>query len=111
MNATTRFLTQWDIFSRVEATSLKEAWGVILAAILVLMTALVLVYIKDLNRQLYSELESRRQNYEELKIQKDRLLLEENTWAAQARAREIAQERLDMVLPNESSIVTIKKAF
>lgn len=110
MNAATRFLTQWDIFSRVETTSTQEIWRVIILAVLVLITALSLVYAKALNRQLYSEFEGLRQNYEELKIQKDRLLLEENTWAAQSRVREIAQEHLDMILPTGASIVTIHSA-
>lgn len=109
MNATTRFITQWDIFTKVETTSPQEIGGIVLAVALVLMTALSLVYTKDLNRQLYSELEGLRQNYEELKIQKDRLLLEQNTWAAQARVREIAQEQLGMTLPNQLSIVTLKR--
>lgn len=109
MNATTRFITQWDIFTKVETTPSQEIWGIVLAVTLVLMTALSLVYTKDLNRQLYTELEGIRQNYEELKIQKDKLLLEQNTWAAQGRVREVAQEQLGMTLPNQLSIVILKR--
>lgn len=109
MNATTRLLTHWDVFTKVETTPIKEIWRIVFAIALVLTTALSLIYVKDLNRQLYSELESFRQNHEELKIQKDQLLLEQNTWAAQGRVREVAQERLDMILPDPLSTIVLKR--
>jgi cell division protein FtsL len=109
MNATTR-LTSWDIFTKVETTPVQEIWNIVLAVAFVLVTALSLIYVKDLNRQLYSELESFRENHEELKIQKDQLLLEQNTWAAQSRVQEIASEQLNMVWPNQLLAVVIKKS-
>ncbi len=111
MNATTRFLTHWDIFTKVETTPVEEIWSIVSVVALVLITALSLIYVKDLNRQLYSELESFRQNHEELKIQKDQLLLEQNTWAAQARVQEIALTRLNMTLPDQVSTVAVKRTI
>lgn len=108
MNTTTRILTRWDTFVQVEATPTQEILAILLAVALVLMTALSLIYVKDLNRQLYSEFETLRQNQEELKIQKDQLLLEQNTFAAQARVQEMARDRLNMISPDASSIVTLK---
>lgn len=109
MNAAARFVTYWDILtkSETETQTGQPVWGVIFAATLALITALSLIYVKDLNRHLYSDLESLQQHQEELKIQNDQLLLEQNTWAAQTRVQEIAQEQ-NMVLPSQSAIVTFK---
>lgn len=108
MNATTRFAPYWDTVAGSETrSSMQKISGLALSSVLVLLTALSLIYVKDLNRQLYSELEGLQQNHEELKIQKDQLLLEENTWAAQARVQEIAQAS-NMVLPDQSSTIVLQ---
>jgi cell division protein FtsL len=110
MNATTRFAVESDLFTNTETQSVQAIWGISVTALLVLMAALSLIYVKDLNRQLYSELESLQQNHEELKIQKDQLLLEQNTWAAQARVQEIAQGS-NMVLPDQSTMIILGPVY
>lgn len=109
MNATTRFIEEEnEVFEEVETeASGQSIWMISIASFFVLLAALSLIYVKDLNRQLYSELEGLQQTHEELKIQKDQLLLEQNTWAAQVRVREIAK-RHNMVLPDPSSIAIVR---
>lgn len=108
MNTTARFISYWDILTKPETESTNQpVWSIVIAAALTLITALSLIYIKDLNRHLYSDLEALQQTQEELKIQNDQLLLEQNTWAAQARVQEIAQAQ-NMVLPDQSSTIVVK---
>jgi cell division protein FtsL len=109
MNTTARLISYWDILTKPDAQvqTGQPVWGIVLASILALVTALFLIYVKDLNRHLYSDLEALQQLQEELKIQNDQLLLEQNTWAAQSRVQEIAQAQ-EMVLPSQSSTIIFK---
>ena len=107
MNAMTRFPSRADLFTKAETPSVQTLWGISVAAVFALATALSLIYVKDLNRQLYSELEYLQQAHEALKIQKDQLLLEQNTWAAEARVQEIAQDS-NMVLPDQASMIIVR---
>lgn len=102
----TRFITYGDVLTKPDLQTGLSLWGLGFAVALFLITGLSLIYVKDLNRHLYSVLESFRQNHEELKIQRDQLLLEQNTWATQARVQEIARKK-NMILVNQSSTMMV----
>lgn len=65
----------------------------------VLISAFAVVSIKDTNRHLFSELAGLQQTRQELDVEWGQLLLEQNTWATQARVQQIAQDNLGMIVP------------
>lgn len=71
----------------------------------VLATAFAVVSVKDINRRLFNDLQSLQQTRDELQVERSQLLLEQNTWATQARIQQIAQENIDMVVPGTQLIV------
>lgn len=109
MNAAARALTQ-SSFMTVSGRSLtlsSQMFGVILLIVAVLASALSVVYVKNLNRQLFSELHMLKQTREELRIESGRLALEQNTWAASGRVQALAQQQSSMVVPTPSNIVLV----
>src|SRR5690348_13432654 len=98
MNAAARALAQSPGVSgsiRLFVLS-KEYCRLICLIMMVLVSAVAVVYVKDLNRRLFSELETLQQARDELRIESGQLLLEQNTWATQARIQQIAQQQLSM---------------
>lgn len=81
--------------------------SILTLVLILLFSALVLVYVKDLNRQLFSSSEQLKQNYTQLQMAHDQLLLERSVWGAQSRVQQVA-EKLDLQLPSAKETVTIK---
>lgn len=109
MNAAARALTQGSLNAQ-EGYSLRfssHRIGVMLLVLAVLASALAVVYVKNLNRQLFSELQTQKQAREELRVQWGQLMLEERTWASSARVQTIAQQKIGMVLPTAKEIVLV----
>jgi len=80
----------------------------VLTLILVLLfSALVLVYVKDLNRQLFGFSAQLERDYNALQMTHDKLLLERSVWAAQNRIQQTA-EKMEMQLPLVKETVMIK---
>jgi cell division protein FtsL len=109
MNAAARALAQGSLthVSGYSFTLSRELLGVVFLIVAVLASALAVVYIKDLDRQLFSELQSLNQTREELKVEWGQLVLEQNTWAATARVQTIAQQQMGMVLPAAKDITLV----
>lgn len=80
-----------------------------LLLVLVIASALGVVYSTYKSRQLFSELE--RMNREAIQLEEEwgRLLLEQSTWASHARIEQIATSELDMVIPDSNDIVVIEQ--
>ena len=81
---------------------------VLILGTLVLMSAFGVVYTKHLTRQLFTQLQSLEQEAEALQIEWGQLLLEQGTWAADARIERIAKERLEMHVPEPDHIVVMR---
>lgn len=114
MNAAARALAagSWSGLSSISITISRQMIGVILLIISVLASALAVVYVEDLDRQLFSQLQTLKQQRDELHSQWGQLLLEQNTWAAPARVQAIAQQQLGMLLPapKDVQLVTLGSA-
>lgn len=109
MNAAARALAQGSL-----ANGNSRSWtfsvhtcGLILLMLAVLASALTVIYVKDLQRGLFSELQGLEQTRDSLHVQASQLLLEQNTWAAPVRVQSMAQQQLGMVVPVTKDIVTI----
>ena len=79
-----------------------------LLIVAVLAFACSVVYVKNTNRSLFSELQSLQYKDERLKVEWGQLLLEQSTWATQVRVQRIAQQGLKMHLPQLENTVVVK---
>src|ERR1700722_18683409 len=90
------------------AWAIKPNFASLLLAIAVLISALSVVYIADLNRRLFMQVQSEQAVQNQLHLDWEKLLLEQTTWSTQARVQALAQERLDMIAPSNANTVVIK---
>jgi len=109
MNAAARALAQSSL-----ANGSSRAWGltaqtcgIILLILAVLTSALAVIYVKELKRGLFNDLQGLEQVRDTLRVQTSQLLLEQNTWAAPVRIQAMAQQQLRMIVPASKDIVTI----
>lgn len=76
-----------------------------LLSIAILATAFSVVSVQDFNRHLFTELQGLEQTRDELNIEWGQLLLEQNTWATQARIQQIAQDNMAMIFPGSQVLI------
>lgn len=103
MNTTTRVLsrrtmttTSLDIRAFVFSKTMLYTASLITS---VLLSALGLIYTKDVERHLISNSVRLQHSQEALQIKQGQLLLEQHTLTAQGRLEDIAQKQLQMTLP------------
>ena len=109
MNAAAKALAQGSISNGgIRSIVLsRHNFGLIFLVIAVLVSAFSVVYVKDLNRRLFVELQSLQQVRDALQVEWGQLLLEQNTWATQARVQHIAQQGLEMVVPESQAMMVV----
>ena len=76
--------------------------------LLVMVSALAVIYSSYKSRQLFSELQ--RMNRETVRLEEEwgRLLLEQSTWASHSRIEGLAKDKLNMRVPAPAAIVVVK---
>lgn len=82
--------------------------SIIVLVILVMSSAISVVYSKHLNRKLFVELQQINKNIDDLNIEWGRLQLEEGAWSDHGRIEKIARSKLNMMLPGIDSVVYLK---
>lgn len=89
---------------------LVEKWDfkIAILGVLVLSSALGVVYIKYLNRNLHIQLEQLQDARDNLHVEWTQLLLEQGTLASDVRVEKIAREKLGMTVPSPKEIVVIQ---
>jgi len=75
----------------------------------VICSALSVVYVSHLCRQLYSELSRLEQDANTLQVEWGRYLLEQSSWASLSRIERLAKSRLQMRVPGAEEIVVIRQ--
>lgn len=75
----------------------------------VFVTALHVVLAQHQARRLFVEIQSLEKNRDDLNEEWTRLLLEQSTWATNARIETVARNELDMSMPDKSSLYIIRK--
>ena len=93
-----------DIFSIISLSRLRL--GLLFMAILV--SALSVVYVKDLNRRFFIEQQILETAQNQIQVDWGRLLLEQGAWSAQSRVQELASSQLGMRAPLPQEIVLVK---
>ncbi|GAB4223704.1 MAG: hypothetical protein Tsb005_19480 [Gammaproteobacteria bacterium] len=78
----------------------KESLGLLLLIGMVLISAFLVVYVKDLDRRLFSQVQTEQQVRNKLQVEWGQLLLEQSTLATQARVQTIARDQLNMHSPD-----------
>ena len=81
---------------------------IIFMVIVVLISAVSVVYIKHSSRGTFIELQKLEKKYDELNEEWGRLLLEQSTWAGLGRVKQEAEIRLMMFRPIEVMTVVIR---
>jgi len=76
--------------------------------VMVLSSAIVLVYSKHQSRKLFVELQELKTEVDELNTEWGQLQLEQSAWSGHGRIEQVARERLSMVMPKAEDVVFIK---
>lgn len=77
--------------------------------LLLLFSALTLVYFKDLNRRLFISYQHETAAMQAAEVRWGKLLLEQSAWSTQERIQSIAQNRLHLMMPNRYQVVMVKE--
>lgn len=72
-----------------------------------LLSALTVIYLKDLNRRLFIEHQRLEKIGQQMQVEWTRLLLEQSTLTAQARIESIAHQKWHMHMPANRDIVIV----
>ncbi len=80
----------------------------VLLAVLVLASAVSVVYARHDARQLFIELQQLTAERDSLNIDWGRLQIEHSTWASPGRVEQIAREQLNMREPDPARVVIIE---
>ncbi|XOV87295.1 MAG: cell division protein FtsL [Pseudomonadota bacterium] len=76
---------------------------------LVFLSALGVVYSSHQTRQLYSALQEQQRQQDYLDSEYEKLLLEQSAWADYTRVDQLSREELNMLSPDPTSIVVVRK--
>ncbi len=110
MNAAARTLSQGSLFRgdyKFLSVS-RQSFGVFIVIFAVLLSAIAVIYVKNLDRRLFSQLETQHQLTNQLQVEFGQLLLEQSTWATPSRVQRIAQQRYAMELPLANQVAMVK---
>ena len=76
--------------------------------VVVLSSAILLIYSKHQSRKLFVELQGLKQEANEFNTEWGQLQLEQSAWSGHGRIEQVARERLSMVMPNAEEVIFIK---
>jgi cell division protein FtsL len=79
-----------------------------LLVLVVLGSAIALVYSRYLSRTLFVELRALEQARDEMSIEWGQLQLEQSTWATHGRIEKMARTRLHMTIPRPEDVVIVR---
>lgn len=77
--------------------------------IAVVASALAVIYVKHQTRQYFASLQGLQRTAEDLHVEWSQLLVEQGTWASDARVESMARQHLHMVLPKPQEVMVIGK--
>jgi cell division protein FtsL len=109
MNAVVRAVASDNTFTRGVLININlPELKILVLVFLLLVSALGVVYVKDINRRLFITHHKLQVQSEQLQSESNKLLLEQSAWAAQARVQRVAQRQLQMQIPPSGDVVVIK---
>jgi cell division protein FtsL len=87
----------------------RNVFVVLVMLIVVEVSAAAVIYATYKNRALFSELERMRNDAEEMQVAWHQLLLEQSTLASFSRVSEVAQNHLNMSIPDPHAVVVLRQ--
>jgi len=86
----------------------RSRYMVVFLLVGIVLSAIGVIYSKHTARQLFAELQILQQRRDELHAEWTQLLLEQGTWATNARVERFARERLNMWMPPTGEIEVLR---
>ena len=110
MNAAAREISQNNFFSgHLEDIHVsKQLFLQLVLLFSVLASAIAVVYVTNVHRMTFSQMQLVEQDTQELQLQWGQLLLEQASLATPARVERFADEKLHMVIPSDKQIVILR---
>ena len=90
------------------ATNRLESIGLIVLLVVLMVSALAVIYCKNTSRSIFIEIERHEQALDQYEVEWGQMQLELSTLAEQNRVEAIAKQRLKLVLPPRENIIYIK---
>lgn len=87
----------------------RTGWLLFAVWVTVICSALSVVYVSHLCRQLHNELSRLEQEENTLQVEWGRYLLEQSSWASLSRIEQLAKSRLHMRVPDTEEIVVVRQ--
>lgn len=109
MNAATRVHSSSIYIGRRAAARRFSwvSWVTPLLLISVFLSAFAVVYARDYQRQLVTDIQGLQMDYDNMVTQRSQLLLEQAAFSTQTRVQQIATQKLGMVYPQQQAIITV----
>ncbi len=85
-----------------------SGWMLPVVWLVVILSALSVVYVSHLCRQLYNDLSQLEQEANAFQVEWGRYLLEQSSWASLSRIEQLAKTRLEMRVPRAEEIIVIR---
>ncbi|STX50699.1 cell division transmembrane protein FtsL [Legionella busanensis] len=110
MNAAARIINQSTLFNgQLFAMRIsKKLWFTLILMLLVLSSALAVIYMTNEYRTNFSELQKLEQQGHQLQLQWGQLLLEQASLATPARVELLAKQKLQMRLPEDKQTFVLQ---
>ncbi len=113
MNAAARLVHQNVLSRHLLLTHLlsRQQLAILILALAVICSALATIYVTHSTRLLHVTYHRNLQEQDRLQMLSSQLLLERSAWMIPARIQEIAENKLNMVMPTHESTVVIRGSF
>ncbi|AFT66398.1 MAG: cell division protein FtsL [Cycloclasticus pugetii] len=80
----------------------------VILLVLVMVSALAVVYVKYDARLMFNQLQKELREQDRLGVEWNRLQLEQNTWSSNNRIEKLARTKLNLQAPTSAQIVYVK---
>ncbi|MDX2504070.1 MAG: cell division protein FtsL [Gammaproteobacteria bacterium] len=81
---------------------------ILILLIITFVSAISVVYVKHYNRKLFVEVQQLERQRDDMEVEWGKLQLEQSTWATHGRIERIAQEKLQMIMPDARDVIYLK---
>lgn len=81
---------------------------ILILLIITFVSAISVVYVKHYNRKLFVEVQQLERQRDDMEVEWGKLQLEQSTWATHGRIERIAQEQLQMIMPDARDVIYLK---
>jgi cell division protein FtsL len=111
MNAAARLVHQGVLARHLVLAHLltRRQITVMLLALCVLFSALSIIYVTHVTRILHASYQHNLTEQDRLHVQRGQLLLERSIWMMQSRIEQVAENKLEMRVPDHKSVVIIRE--